>query len=380
MSVPTSTCPVPTSTDPVPFTAVSVSQLNTYERCPRRWFLNKVRRQPIKQKVSAAVGSDIHRILEKWFKRGMWQGPPEHLEKARAAAAQLPNPDPALLVEHHISLPLTLSSGQRLKFTGVIDLVDPRGSTVDLTDHKTTSRIEQLRVKPVDLLTDPQMLTYAEWAYRTFQKPVRVTHNTISTKHKARVLPLHWVEIPRDAAAENWRRQRRVTAELAALAASPPADFNDVPCNTDACLDFGGCDFVPLCSVQNPKVGVSKMSFDDGQASALLAKLSALRPPSEPANVSEAPAILPPDAAPRDPMPPPPDEAPPPTKKRRAKRSTDDENTQPITLPPTEIFEYEVDRELVTVTTDVLNERGALGWELVGFFDGCVAVWKRRVY
>ncbi len=389
---------VSTSTDPIVLPSVSVSQLNAYGRCPRRWFLGKVRKVPAPKKPSASTGIEIHRIIEGWFKRGVIQGATEHLEKCHAAVAQLPAPHPRLLVEHHFSIP---PEDGLPKFTGVIDLVVPPApplqESIDIIDHKSSSSVEKIRVNPVSLITDPQMLVYAEWGYRTYgdTRPVRVTHNTISTKHKARVLPLRWVEIPRKTAADNWENQKITIRGMLGLAESPVADFNDVPCNPEACGDYGGCDYLPLCSVKNQSLGVKKMAYDESAASDLLARLNKLTAgivkdlPEAPPALEEAAAVppdeppvalLPPDAAPRDPMPTVVETAliaepsePGATPKAKRGRPAKEKPTAVTTAATT--FEYAIDDNNDLLA---LNTRGALGWELVSIGNG-QAVYKRQV-
>lgn len=252
---------------------------------------------------------------------------------------------------------------------------------IRLVDHKTTGDIERKRREPVDLANDPQMLTYAEVTFREHpEATVEVAHNTISTKHKARVLPIEWVPISRSRAEANWARQTEVIRKMVALAAAPPADWNDVACNDNACHDYGGCDFLPICALKTPMLGATKMTFDEEQASNLLRRL--LAGPSEPPPAETPPpteaavedvALLPPDAPTRM-TPAPTEEAPAPkTKVKRAKASK-------VEAPTTEgTWEYQVDK--VLETTDAieayLNTKGAEGWELTGFFDGIYAVFKR---
>lgn len=384
--------PCSTSTEPVAVRSVSVTQVNDFNRCPRRWFFKKVRQVEVPEKPtdSKAIGRDIHWLIERYYKSGTMPVGHVHAEKAMAAVAYLPQPQPTgLLVEHRFSL--NPEDGLP-KFTGVIDLVDVRrDDAVRLIDHKTSSKYNELVQKPVDVANDPQMLTYAEWSFMAYpERSVEVAHNRISTKHVARASLGEWAQIPREAAKTNWDRMRGLTRNMVDLASAPPADWNDVPCNTDACGDYGGCDFLPICSLKTPTIGV-KMAADENAASDLLARLAKLTgATASPQVVSGDPAasvtmpntviglvvpvgstavepvaLLPPDAPSR--MTPAVEEPTPTVKATKKPRKKAEDR-----------WEYEIDRITTKIDEGLLNERGADGWELVGFFDGVDAIWKRR--
>lgn len=355
--------PCSTTTDPVKVETVSVSQLTSYERCPSRWFFQKVRRVHVPQKDSSAknVGTEIHSLIEGYFKRGSIPQGHKHERKVRKAVEHLPVPDPALLIEYRFKVPRDIGPA----FTGVIDFIDPRHSDrVDVVDHKTSGDVTKPRP---DLTKDSQMLTYAEVGYRTFDTPsVRVAHNTISTKHVDRVLPLNWTEIPRDMAAANWERQQGVIKDMVSLASSPPADWTDVPRNTNACRDFGGCDFLPICSLRTPLIGAQKMSYDVAAASDLLARLKAMNtatPPPAEEPLEEPVALLPPDAPSRET----PAEEEPVVKPKRIKTSRKADRV---------LYEYLTEKLVESVTQEYLDGKGDDGWQLVGF-EGATVIFLR---
>lgn len=380
---------VPTSTEPYNLKSVSVSQVNTFTRCNRRWFLQKVRGLRAPPKLSAALGVEIHRLLERWFKYGERPSvQSKHYAKVNAAICNLPPPHPELLIEHQAKI----AADDIPTFKLVVDLVDPRNlEAVYLVDHKTTSRIEALRASPVDLTKDPQMLTYAKWAHDAFKdRKVYVAHNTISTKHVARVLPLKWVEIPKYPAEKHWGEQKDNVKKMVSLTVLPVADFTEVACNTEACGDYGGCEFVPLCSVKNPMIGVAPMSFDQSQASELLAKLAALK--GGPKIVTEAPesvtpALLPPDAPTRET----------PIESVEAVKAADTVEAVAEATPPKAKgrgkgklvtaanaggaleVEYDISYDVPELTREMLDTRARDGWELVGVYDSKSLIFKRKV-
>lgn len=306
-----------TSTEPVEIASVSVSQLNEYNRCPRRWFLRKVRKVRVydadgkpttEHKKQANTGNEIHQDHDRYYRTGTIVKGSKHERRLRASLEHLPPCGPLVSSEERFDLPVTTESGQCLKFTGVIDLVDKRSlpEVLLITDHKTTGSIEKRREEPVDVANDAQMLTYAHVGYETY-KPgcVKVAHNTISTKHVARTLPPVYVDISRQKAQQNWVDQTATIGTMIKLAENPPADWSDVQYNAEACSDFGGCDFLPLCAVRTPTLGVPPMAHDQDAASDLLKRLAALNGAITVAPVAEqapVPAmVLPGEIAKHDP-------------------------------------------------------------------------------
>jgi hypothetical protein len=273
--------PCATTTDPVKVESVSVSQLNSFNRCQRRWFFQKVRRVrvPTAHKTGANTGTEIHGEHDHYYKRGFVVTGSKHEKKVRASLASLPPCGPDVVSELPFNVPIEAPKGQRLSFTGVIDLVDSAflPALLKITDHKSTGNIAKLEAEPVDVYNDPQMLTYAHVGYTLFNPArVEVAHNTISSKHVARTIPPVYVYVPRQKAQENWVDQVGIVGNMIELAESPPADWNDVPCNTAACSDFNGCDFLPICTLKTPTLGVAPMAHDESAASDLLSRLAAL--------------------------------------------------------------------------------------------------------
>jgi len=385
---------------------VSVSQLNTAERCERRWFFQKVRRVklPPMEKKAAALGQEIHRLHEHYYKKGFVPKGHTHERKVAASLANLPVCGPGVEVE----VPFCIEEPNEVPFTGFIDLVDERLMTLPvptlrIVDHKTTSRFAERVTDPVDMLSDAQMLTYAEVGYRLYvAERVEVAHNTISTTHVARVLPPVFVHVPREVAAANWERQRGNVRKMLAIASAPPADWNDVRCNTDACMDFGGCDYLPICALKTPTIGVAPMSHDSDAASALLARLNALSapvaqpPPSQTIEVidelshlgEEMPtvpldlvetneiALLPPDAPSR--MTPVVVEE----EKPKAKRGRKAKATTETSAVAATSVEYFAEKSIGNVEEAVayLNERAEEGVRLMGIFDGLYFIFERPRY
>lgn len=388
--------PCVTTTDPVKLTSMSVSQVLAWKRCARRWFLKSVRKvKAPEQTQSRSQGREGHSLIELYYKTGTIPvGHPQE-RRVRAAVEHLPKPSPAgdIHVEHRGKIQLEEGLPP---FYLVIDWVNlQKPGVTQIVDHKFTKRFNERLAKPIDVNNDEQMLTYAEYSFRELpENEVEVAHNTISTAHVARVAPLVFTRIERKRANENWEGQLGIIRKMVTLASAPPADWNDVAGNTEACGDFGGCDYLPVCALKTPTIGVGKnMAHDEASASDLLTKLKAQLLGAAPAAESAVPRVvalevetatgpktiaatfttetvplLPPDAPSR--MTPPEEEAAEkPKKGRKAKAS--------VTERPR--YEYDMDEKMTRIEVPYLNERGEDGWELVGFHDGITAVFRRLV-
>lgn len=418
--------PCDLSTAPQKIKSISVTQTNDFTRCPRRWFLKRVRRVPVPEKagVGKNLGSEIHNHLERYYKYGTVDKDYKHAKKVQGAIDNLlplgPGDLNILGVERGFSLP----AKDCIKFTGKKDLELKYLDGIGIIDHKTTSRFNDLALKPVDLTQDSQSLVYAHEAYETYQPDaVYVAHNTISTTHVSRVAPLKWTKITKDQTSQNWGLQLQTLDRMIEIASEPPSDWTEVEGNDKACGDYGGCDFILLCNARNIMVGVKgNMAYDDKAASDLMARLAKLTQNANnpvfakepalatfdtsedsvhsmqvpeiyleevnpvqmmPLNLAEAmhpmqvPAasdylpvsLLSPDSPTRE-TPQPEEEPAVATAAKKPKR----------VKATRVIWEYKTERAIDSTEglVEYLNEQGKEGWELVGFFDGITCTFKRE--
>src|SRR5579859_5849689 len=73
---------------------VSASQIETFEDCPRRWYLDKVLGLAMPPSAAQARGVAIHKELEDWYEDGTPVS-----DTVKPALAYLPNRAPHLLTE-----------------------------------------------------------------------------------------------------------------------------------------------------------------------------------------------------------------------------------------------------------------------------------------
>lgn len=174
---------------------ISVSQIKTHERNPRRWALQKLLKLPACDSPYTVIGKTIHDDMERYL-QGKLTIEDMTFEHSRDFAIEWEekndvNMDQAILVEHQIDIPLRPSQPPLL---GYIDVVVPdyKGYPM-IIDHKT-SRTRRFFVKEEDLREDTQLLVYAYWASQALPnggKGVWIQHNQFAyglKKDKLRIV------------------------------------------------------------------------------------------------------------------------------------------------------------------------------------------------
>jgi RecB family exonuclease len=242
-----------------PWKYCSASQVETFRKCARRWYWNKILRYPDPKHPSALLGQRIHRSGELYLKQ---KPVPVLKEKDEELLAQtlisvLPAPDTRYLIEYQIEMP-TYEGGPT--FTGYIDFLDPdRVNANDedeplIQDQKTRSDFRYAK-KPQELLVDPQMVSYAKWAFRVGKhlKTVLVRHLYLRTKAagrgKKRHFPTMVVEEIADRAsiAAEWQKVLADISTMQAWAESGHDSAKALPPTLTSCGAYGGCPFRELC-------------------------------------------------------------------------------------------------------------------------------------
>jgi hypothetical protein len=384
--------------------SVSHSQISAFRRCKRLWAAQKLLGLPASEAKALRVGVRTHKPIEVAYKTGtavvhlpvVYFDAEVPRKRVEAAVANLPVPPgtPGVQVEKRFSR--QQADTTLPKVNGLIDwLYTYELGKVREVDHKTTSNIEKLRANPVDMLTDPQMLIYAEVAFQEGAEVVEVAHNTISTTHVARVLPLKFVNIPRALAAENWLTLQPISREMATLALNPPESWYDIEPNFNACYDFHReCDYLPFCAAgKNFNIGVPDMAIDSNGASDLLARLQKVMVKAgevesnspvvdidletiEPFPVAFVP-LLPPDAPSR--------ETPPAPDKKKATVKAKKEDLVSLVEKLIQKLEAPVKYEFLIeslhgedLNENTLDKFGAEGWDFNGVY-GNTMVFRRAV-
>lgn len=279
-------------TDPLPlhpFTRVSVSQMNTCDDCPLKWYFEKILKLPREEHDHFKFGTVLHACLERIilgeepFPEGWDADAPTGssalirslVEEGVEVGAVKPGTDDQH-VEYKFEIPLG-EEYDNLIFLGFIDLLDLSQSFPCVQDHKTVSGNKRARspegvwgryAKTVEgLKEDRQMLLYAWVAlclYRTKyngavpDRGILLRHNQYLKRHRNDPVLGTQPRVRMVGGADNMRSAASVEQiEQAATDAfalvekmidyAKIEDWTKVPQNFDSCGKFGGCDFRSIC-------------------------------------------------------------------------------------------------------------------------------------
>lgn len=242
---------------------VSASQVKMHRTCNRKWWLRYVKGIKKPQTAAQKRGSVIHKHIENYLNEKKL--PEEDLYHPYLKAAitahdrdgALILPDPELdenryLVEHKFTIPTAKGLPPWL---GYIDVL--RTMPAVIGDFKTTSNLRYAKT-PTELRTDPQMVSYAKFAFN--EDPIDellLWHLYIETRSVKGVLTPPKTKLPRtkyvpltvtpEEIDDQWQEEIEEVAEMVKTAAK--LSQHDVTPTTTACGDYGGCEYQQECGL-----------------------------------------------------------------------------------------------------------------------------------
>lgn len=221
----------------------SVSQIETFELCPRKWALQKIDGIETPSNKFAVLGDKCHVVLERYLKKGVPVDP--HTEVGRIVfpgLKYLPLPmTPGMRVEEWFSIEFGVAAYRGLKD---VEILRPKNSRYPLVlDHKTTRNLAWKKT-PERLVVDTQAGVYSadcmqktkedfvdlHWQYyktegKPFSEPVetRITRNQVGD-----------ILTRVNSTAEKMVRTLQMYGKGKAIEVTP---------NFSSCQAYGGCDF-----------------------------------------------------------------------------------------------------------------------------------------
>lgn len=138
----------------------SVSQVETFDLCPRKWALQKIDGLETPPNKFAVLGDKCHDVLERYLKKGIPVDP--HTEVGRIVfpgLKYLPLPmTPGMRVEEWFSFEFGVAAYRGLKD---VEILKPKNSRYPLVlDHKTTRNFAWMKTEE-RLITDTQAGLYS---------------------------------------------------------------------------------------------------------------------------------------------------------------------------------------------------------------------------
>lgn len=271
------------------WTHVSASQIESFQKCKRSWFLKSVLRAPEPQRGAQALGESFHLVLEKVPKGLAWPAKDETgaseeewskaEQLARIALPLLPaDPQGKILREHGIKMD-TFPGGPLM--VGYIDLAVPEGvgwealmippTEAIVGDYKTLSDFRYMKT-PEELANSVQMMTYAKWAISPggLLVPLPMEADLTPTQDERAVRLVHFYARTKPPFGRNsirnesaivtvsqintfWDKTLDIVREMQQVASC--GSYEDVTATgtlTGHCEAYGGCGFRDKCGIAGP--------------------------------------------------------------------------------------------------------------------------------
>jgi hypothetical protein len=224
---------------------LSVSQAGTFTECQRKWgfvYLDGKRPPP---QASAALGSSVHGELELWNDHGK-------LPTSAIALAGLPHaPAPGIALSEHsfkLRTPHSWWVGHiDLTYDLIGSLYVPalEGEETVIHDWKTTADPKKWGKTPDQLVVDPQLNLYADYAFREGALRVSGKWCYLPTKGLAVAHPVR-VVLARGQVSDVVGKLDETARDVQTLYRLRPKAEELKP-NRNACSSYGGCPHRTYC-------------------------------------------------------------------------------------------------------------------------------------
>lgn len=237
---------------------ISASQIKKYQRCPRQWAYRYIEKRPEPSSKSAELGSEIHKVLEDYFRWDVDTIPDDKVGKiAKSGLHLLPSrmtgepayPRQDIVVEH----PFTFEfEGAMVR--GYIDMT-VKGSPL-VIDHKTSSNPRKYGLNDETLAADIQAVMYAYAKF--YDSDIACDSDVVNLEWvyytTSRFTPAYKVCASLDKPqVESKMDELRPTIREMVHARKTHKHALPLAPNAEACGDFGGCPHASVCDVgQNP--------------------------------------------------------------------------------------------------------------------------------
>lgn len=221
----------------------SVSQLETFALCNRKWAFEKIDKLEGKENEFAALGQRVHDILEKYLKHAK---PIDRSTKEGKIAfpglIHIPLPrTPGMRVEEWFVIQFGVAAYRGLKD---IEIIIPRKEPV-IQDHKTTRNFRWKKTKK-DLLSNLQAGIYAADAMRkTGWKTVILKWVYYATEGKPKAEPVA-VRITQEQVEAILTEADSIAQQMVHTLKTRRRALDVYP-NFSACEAFGGCGYKEHC-------------------------------------------------------------------------------------------------------------------------------------
>lgn len=223
---------------------LSFSSLSLFEACPRKWYLQYVRKLDPGLKKGTAFGSAFHTDLERYLKTGDMPSERRHRQLLERAIGWDYLPEPGTVdLEFRFEVPFAHTT-----LIGSVDMIDTHTPNVlSISDHKT-GRDPRWRKTEEQLAHDGQLGLYLKALTVLKGEPSKVylgRHLWYRSEGPIEVHQVGPVEFKAEKLEDIWN-QKEITAKYIQVIDSCE-DVSMVPGNKQACSSYGGCPYQDAC-------------------------------------------------------------------------------------------------------------------------------------
>tara|TARA_R100000152_G_C6780941_1_gene214460 strand:+ start:1528 stop:2604 length:1077 start_codon:yes stop_codon:yes gene_type:complete len=227
---------------------ISASQIKTYQRCPKLWWLSKIEKlpEPEGNSYGATFGSVFHSVAERYLKGEEpypfgWSASLQEGDGKKIKWLLKEGIDKGMIVRHKsakIEHSFKVDLISDVMISGFIDYLIPG----EVVDHKT-ARNSRYILNEEKLAHDLQMLIYAKIALDyTDDEDITLRHNVFMREPlKVKVTK---ARVTKEAVLKHWESIKKVAADM--FVASKRKEPPPFPTGTH-CEMYGGCAFRPIC-------------------------------------------------------------------------------------------------------------------------------------
>jgi hypothetical protein len=252
---------------------VSVSQIQTFTSCKRKWAGQKLFGMEERKKDATTFGSEVHKILEDYAADPL-SGFDDSTHQGRLAKAMWAHVPALYDAEVGIEQRIDLDVIDGVKLIGYSDLflVYPDRRTGVVLDYKTTKSKRYIKGKRALENGDLQAAVYTKYGMVTHPDYAWACHWITGLTDGTEKVTSATAKLTTETVDRVWNDVKRHSADIVTLRRSQPKSFHNVePTFGEACKAFGGCPFLEQCA-QARELEVREEMLD---TNALMARIAA---------------------------------------------------------------------------------------------------------
>lgn len=228
---------------------VSASQINTFRDCPRKWWLQKIKKLSTPSSSAAEMGRRIHAVLEDYLTKG--QMPDNSTEGliAQRGLEYLPLPGTsAVELPIHQKLPIKDAPVDVLGYVDCLYLPRKEGELPIILDHKTTGSKKYTK-NELEMETDVQLHVYARALFANSEYDEAILRLVYYGTRAPFAFPVE-ITVKREQNEEQWTK---ILATINEMKQTAEQEEQEVPQNWSSCSKYGGCPFQAQCMLRPQK-------------------------------------------------------------------------------------------------------------------------------